>query len=167
MAEEHRGYKLKQIAITIYLTLVFLGLILGPSSWYMNYSFVSEYNAFAKDAIEVKGTVYKRWKKIKGRSSNCYISVRYSIRPYEVTLASKVKVLHALEVTKGDEVTVLYHPGNPKDEIRIKGETDWKNLPPIRKPYVGIVYTLFAYVSLIYFLIRGYRKKRQSLKTNV
>lgn len=144
----------------MYALLVMFGLFLGPSSWYLASDFQSEYHEFAQNAQEAPGIVLKRWNQQSGRSSTCYITVMYYKSPLDMTLASRIEVQHALEVEKGDKITVLYHSTRGDSDIRIKGETAWKNLPPILKPHAGLIYTLFTYLSLIFLIIRGKQKKK-------
>lgn len=149
----------------MYALLVMFGLFLGPTSWYLASDFQSEYNEFAQNAKEAPGKVLKRWNKQSGRSSTCYVTVMYFKSQYDMTLASRIKVQHALEVEKGDKVTVLYHSDEAESEIRIKGETAWKNLPPILKPYAGLMYTVFSYLSLIVLIINRKRKNKRARET--
>lgn len=134
---------------------IFFGVLFGPFMWYFSVQMHQEYDAFVENGIKTTGTVYKKYARWQGKSSQYFVGIRYNTDGRHITLAGKVEVEPAMNSSLeiGQKVKVYYkRPINDVNAIVIEGEMDKGNIGPIYWKGVGKWLTIFAYALLFSFI---------------
>lgn len=136
------------------------GCIIGSMSWFDSYNTQSTFNEFKENGIQRKVVVQKLNSTRVYRVVISTVDIRYqNEKTNEIEFKEDIEVhgLYQNKLTPGQEVDALFL----KDDVILKDDYNWSNLPPFEKPYWGIIITLlsYAYIGGLVFKNRKQNKK--------
>jgi hypothetical protein len=140
--------------------IALLGCFVGPMSWFDNYNTTSTYSDFSENGIARKVTIQELHSKRIYRVVNQTVDITFTD-----SKTNTLKVINDIDVngyyynklSQGIKVDAFIKG----DEVILKDDYNWENLPPFKKPYWGMIYTIFSYV----YIGRKIQKNRKTNKT--
>lgn len=153
--------KLRKVAFSLALFIAVFGLVLGPVGWYSSWSFQSTLKDFQDGGTPTVATVDKLHKKIQYRYAKIMVDVHYVNKEKNTMEYKDDIVINSYlynELNPGDGVEILYKNG----EVTLVDNYKWEYLPPIKKPYWGLILTLFSYTFMAERIITTRRKNKKT-----
>jgi len=138
------------------------GCIIGPMSWFDSYNTQSTFNEFKENGIQRKVVVQNLNSTRVYRVVISTVDIAYTNeKTNEVEFKEDIEVhgLYQNKLKPGQEVEALFL----KDQVILKDDYNWSNLPPFEKPYWGMIVTLLSYGYIGRLIVKN---RKQNKKAN-
>lgn len=140
------------------LAVIFLfGLFIGPVGWYKSASAQQKLHALQAKGVSTTAIIDAKQERRNFRVSFITVDVHFTDKETQKTVFKKrvnVNSYYYKKLNVNDRVPILYSG----EELVLVDDFNWENLPPIKKPYWGMIYTL---LSVAYILIRIIQTRRK------
>jgi len=151
--------KVKDIALSTLGTFAFVGLFLGPISWYMGATFHGRLHALEASGSRTKATVDAK----EDSSGYRYVSVTVDVHYTDKESGERVSAneidlnLKYFNALRTGQSVDIYYQGS---DVVLLDNYKPEYVPIIKRKHWGMIYTLFSYGLLLGLIVHARRKKR-------
>jgi exopolysaccharide biosynthesis protein len=152
--------KTKTIILSVLILVFLLGLFLGPYAWYNSVSFFGKYNELKKTGTKTTAIVDSKMEKRVFRVSNITVDIHYKDEKQNKVIDKDgidINGSYFDELSIGQSVAILYNG----DDVVIVDDYKSEHLPPIKKPYWGMIFTILSYGFIAWRVISTRRKNKK------
>lgn len=150
--------KASKIANGILAVISLFGLIVGPVGWYKSESAQNILRDFKANGTETNAVIDGKTERRNFRVSFITVDLHYVNQEHKNTVFKKqvpVNSYYYKKLKVGNSVPIIYKG----DELVLVNDFNWENLPPIKKPYWGMIYTLLSLLFILVKIIQTRRKR--------
>jgi hypothetical protein len=153
--------KTKKIAFGIFAMTCVIGLFLGPAAWYSSASFYSQLRKLEASGNSAKAIVDNKTESPGYRTTYVTIDIHFTDDQNNLVSRENIELNHLYyeDLEVGQSIPILYE-GN---EVALLDDYRSENVPLIRKPYWGMIYTLISYGFIIGMVIRNRRRQENKV----
>ncbi len=137
------------------------GLVLGPIAWGKSAYTQREFNDFKSNGEKTTAIIDSKDNRRNFRVSIITVDLHYRNKSTQKMVYAKHIDVNAyyFDKLKLGATVAIYYKG---DDVILVDNYNWENLPPIKKPYWGMIYTLFSYAYITYAIINTRRKRKKN-----
>jgi hypothetical protein len=152
--------KSKKSLMGIFALVSFVGIILGPASWYYSYSFHSEFRTLEANGKKAVASVDKIYESINYKYSIHTADVHFTDpNKNEIVQIEDIEInaLYQNVLKVNDQVDIWYL----NDKAVIIDNYNAEYVPLIKKPYWGMILTIISIVFFVRMIMIVQRKKKE------
>lgn len=127
--------------------IALLGCFVGPMSWFDNYNTTSTYSDFSENGIAREVRIQELHSERVYRVVNQSVDVTYfdsKTNTLKFVKDIDVNGYYYNKLSPGMKVDAFFKDG----DVILKDDYNSENLPPFKKPYWGMIYTILSYVYI-------------------
>ncbi|MFT6504161.1 MAG: hypothetical protein ACJASQ_004304 [Crocinitomicaceae bacterium] len=144
--------KTKKIILSVLILVFLLGLFLGPYAWYSSASFFGKYNELEKTGTKTTAVVDSKEENRVYRVSNITVDIHYKDEKQNKVIDKDGIIINGSyfdELSIGQSVAILYNG----DDVILVDNYKSEHLPPIKKPYLGMIFTILSYAFIVWRVV--------------
>ena len=152
--------KAKPIILGIAALVSIFGLFVGPYAWYSSTSFFGTLDELQETGTKTTAIVDSKKEKRVYRASIITVDIHYKDEKQNKVIDKDGIIINGSyfdELSIGQSVNILYNG----DAVVLVDDYESKHIPPIKKPYWGMILSIFSYGFILGIVIYTRRKRKK------